>query len=152
MNPARLYALAERWREEARLLRRHGAEPQAELVETHASELDEAVAGWWNEPLTSAQEVVRVLATCVGIEYNIYMGKALERAYCRTLKLLNLRDLSSETGRGYSTLMAYQAGTRRVTPEAGRELIRYLQGRAKRLTAAADALAAALDREEREDG
>ena len=55
MNPGPLYALAERWREEARLLRRHGAEPQAELVETHASELDEAVAGWCNEPLTLRQ-------------------------------------------------------------------------------------------------
>ena len=48
--------------------------------------------------------------------------------------------------------MAYQAGTRRVTPEAGRELIMYLRGRAKKLTAAADALAAALDREEERDG
>ena len=55
MNTGRLYALAQRWRDEARLLRRHGAGPQAELVETHASELDEAVAGWWDEPLTLRQ-------------------------------------------------------------------------------------------------
>ena len=93
-----------------------------------------------------------MMATAVVVEYNIYMGKALERAYLRTLKLLNLRDLSNETGRGYSTLMAYQAGTRRVTAEAGRELIKYLRGSAKELTAAADALTAALDREEEKDG
>ena len=48
--------------------------------------------------------------------------------------------------------MAYLAGTRRVTPEAGRELITYLRGRTKKLTVAADALAVALDREEGGDG
>ena len=34
------------------MLCRHGAEPQAELVETHAAELERAVAEWQNEPLT----------------------------------------------------------------------------------------------------
>ena len=55
MIPGPLSALAERWRDDARLLRRHGAESQAEVVETHATELDEAVTEWWNEPLTLRQ-------------------------------------------------------------------------------------------------
>ena len=75
------------------------------------------------------------------------MGKTLERAYLRALKLLNLRDFSGATGRGYSTLMAYRAGTRRVTAEAARELAGYLRGQTKELTAAAAALEAALDEE-----
>src|SRR5690606_18494257 len=55
VNAAPLHALAERWREDARLLRRHGAEPQAEVVERHAAELDEAVVEWANEALTLRQ-------------------------------------------------------------------------------------------------
>ena len=75
------------------------------------------------------------------------MDDRLRTRYLKALALVNLADAARETGRGYRTLHAYLRGERRVTHEAARELIRYIRARATQLTAAADALEAALNKE-----
>ena len=44
-------SLADRWRDEAAVLRRCGHERTADLCERHAQELEGAVRVWWAEPL-----------------------------------------------------------------------------------------------------
>jgi hypothetical protein len=77
-----------------------------------------------------------------------HMGKALEALYLKALDLLNLSDVSRETGRGYRTLKAYRGRDRRITSEAARELASYLRSRGRLLNEAADKLEAALAKEE----
>ena len=79
---------------------------------------------------------------------NMLMGKKTEDRYRTALELLNLKEVSRQTGRGWRTLMGYKRSERRVTEPAARELIDYLRHRSTRLTAAADALEAALEQEE----
>ena len=75
------------------------------------------------------------------------MGKKTEDRYRDALDLLNLKEVSRETKRGWRTLMAYKRSERRVTDAAAQELIEYLQSQSSRFTAAADALAAVLEQE-----
>jgi hypothetical protein len=91
------------------------------------------------------------LASLVGVPILGLMAKTLEVLYKRALALLNLSDVSRETGRGYRTLKAYRGGDRRVTHDAARELVAYLRGRGRMLNEAADKVEAALAKEE-EDG
>lgn len=67
--------------------------------------------------------------------------------YKAALHELNLREVARETGRGYSTLQAYLAGTRRVTDGAVRELVAFLRERAERYNSTADALEALTESE-----
>lgn len=80
-----------------------------------------------------------------------HMGKRVEDSYLGALRLLNLAELSRETGRGYRTLKSYRTGERRITEAAAKELVEYLRARSDKLSAAADALAAALEEEERNE-
>lgn len=80
------------------------------------------------------------------------MGKTLDGLYTKALSLLNLSDVSRETGRGYRTLKAYRGGDRRVTLDAARELIAYLRSRALLFNEAATKLEAAVAREEERNG
>lgn len=80
-----------------------------------------------------------------------HMGRLVERAYLKALDMLNVSEVSRETGRAVRTLQAYQLGERRITEAAAAELVEYLQVRSKKLAAAAAALAAALEKEA-EDG
>lgn len=69
--------------------------------------------------------------------------------YLGTLRLLNLREVSRETGRGYRTLHSYLRGERGVPREAAHELLAFLRSQASTLTRAADAMEAALTKEGR---
>lgn len=80
-----------------------------------------------------------------------HMGKRTEDRYLEALRLLNLSDLARETGRGYRTLKAYRSGERRITEAAAKELVEYLQARSERFSAAAVALAAALEEEVKDE-
>ena len=55
INVGTLGDLAGTWRDEATLLRRRGAGPQADTLESAAQELEEAIHGWWAEALTLDQ-------------------------------------------------------------------------------------------------
>ena len=79
---------------------------------------------------------------------NMIMGKRTEDRYRKALGLLNVKEVSRETGRAWRTLMAYKRSERRVTESAARELLDHLRDRSQQLTAAADALEAALEQEE----
>ena len=79
---------------------------------------------------------------------NMIMGKRTEDRYRKALELLNVKEVSRETGRAWRTLMAYKRSERRVTESAARELLAHLRHRSHQLTAAADALEAALEQEE----
>ena len=81
----------------------------------------------------------------------MHMGRHVEGAYLDALDLLNISDLSRETGRALRTLQAYRMGERRVTEAAARELIQYLQARAEQFAAASAALEAALELEASND-
>ena len=72
------------------------------------------------------------------------MGKQLEDLYLEALGLLNLKDLARESGRGYRTLHGYRLGERGITEAAVREMLEYIRERSEELTAAANALEAAL--------
>ena len=73
--------------------------------------------------------------------------------YLKALKLLNLRDLSRKSGRGYRTLHAYLRKEFNPSKEAMRELVEYLGAEAQMLTAAKEELEAALEeRKEEADG
>ncbi len=75
------------------------------------------------------------------------MGKDLERQYREALRDLNYVAVSRETGRGLRTLHSYLRRERRVTDPAVRELIDYLRTKSDTFTAAADKMAAALEKE-----
>ena len=75
------------------------------------------------------------------------MSKDLERQYREALRSLNYAEVSRKTGRGLRTLHAYMNGDRRVTDPAVRELIEYLRVKSDTFTAAADKMAAALEKE-----
>ena len=79
-----------------------------------------------------------------------YMGNRVKDRYLEALRLLNLSDLARVTGRGYATLKAYRSGRREITEAAVMELVKYLQDRSEEYSAAAVALAAALEEEERD--
>ena len=81
------------------------------------------------------------------VRYIAYMGKDLEREYREALRGLNYAEVSRETGRGLRTLHAYMNGDRRVTEPAARELVQYLRSRSAMYSAAADRVAAALEKE-----
>ena len=87
------------------------------------------------------------LAPPVFEQYILYMSKHLERWYKETLSGLNLAEVARETGRGHRTLHAYVREERRVTDAAVRELIMYLRAKSDTFTAAADKMAAALEKE-----
>lgn len=80
-----------------------------------------------------------------------HMGKRTKERYLEALRLLNLSDLARETGRGYRTLKAYRSGERRITEAAATELVKYLRDQSKGFSAAADALAAALKEEDKDE-
>ena len=86
------------------------------------------------------------LAPSGSVQDYVHMGE-MSRAYLEVLGLVNLTDVTRETGRGYRTLMAYRDGSRNVTREAAQELVDYLQARSDKLAAAASALAAAVEEE-----
>ena len=75
------------------------------------------------------------------------MGNLLEDSYLGALGLLNLKDLARESGRGYRTLHSYRLGERRISEAAVREMLEYIRERSEKLTAAANALEAALEQE-----
>ena len=75
------------------------------------------------------------------------MGTALAQWYRETLTTLDLVEVSRETGRGLRTLHSYIGRERRVTDPAVRELIEYLRAKSDTFTAAADRMAAALEKE-----
>ncbi len=68
--------------------------------------------------------------------------------YRETLATLNLAEVARETDRGHRTLHAYVRRERRVTEAAVRELIEYLRAKSDTFTAAADKMAAALEKGE----
>lgn len=80
-----------------------------------------------------------------------HMGDELRGRYREALDLVNVSELARETGRALRTLQAYKYGERRVTDEAARELVDYLEARSRALAAAADSLAAAVSEEGGED-
>ena len=63
----------------------------------------------------------------------------------RVLELVSLTEVAAGTGRGYSTLQAYKAGTRNPSSAAAREIAAYLRDRAEEFSEIADALEAAAD-------
>ena len=80
-------------------------------------------------------------------QYILSMGMELAKWYKETLRGLNLAELARETGRSHRMLHAYVRGERRVTDPAVRELIEYLRAKSDTFTAAADKMAAALEKE-----
>ena len=87
------------------------------------------------------------LALSPAEQYILPMSRDLERWYRETLANLNLAEVARETGRGHRTLHAYVRQERRVTDPAVRELIEYLRSKSDTFTAAADKMAAALEKE-----
>jgi hypothetical protein len=79
------------------------------------------------------------------------MPNTAQDLYLGALKLVNLSDLARATGRGYRTLTAYRKGEFNPSRGAMEEALGYLRTRAETLTAAADALEAALNKEERDE-
>ena len=75
------------------------------------------------------------------------MSTDLAKWYRETLASLNLADVARVTGRGHRTLHAYVREERNVTTPAVGELIEYLRAKSATYTAAADKMAAALERE-----
>ena len=61
------------------------------------------------------------------VHINMYMSTQLTQSYLKALELVNLSDLSKESGRAYRTLQAYRMGDRRVTEKAAEELVAYLK-------------------------
>ena len=80
-------------------------------------------------------------------QYILPMSTDLAKWYRETLASLNLAEVARETGRGHRTLHAYVRQERRVTDAAVRELIEYLRAKSDTFTAAADTMAAALEKE-----
>ncbi len=80
-------------------------------------------------------------------QYILSMSTELAKWYKQTLRGLNLAELARETGRSHRMLHAYVRGERRVTDPAVRELIDYLRTKSDTFTAAADRMAAALEKE-----
>ena len=87
------------------------------------------------------------LALVPAEQYILLMSTDLETWYRETLGGLNLAEVARETGRGHRTLHAYVRQERRVTDPAVRELIAYLRAKSDTFTAAADKMAAALEKE-----
>ena len=87
------------------------------------------------------------LALPVPVQYIVHMSTDLAQWYRETLTTLNLVEVSRETGRGLRTLHSYLRQERRVTDPAVRELIEYLRTKSDTFTAAADRMAAALEKE-----
>ena len=91
------------------------------------------------------------MTTVTPVPHSGHMGKRTEERYLEALRLLNLSDLARETGRGYRTLKAYRGGERRITEAAVTELVEYLRAKSSDFSAAADALAAALEKEKEDE-
>ena len=87
------------------------------------------------------------LALPVREQYILSMSTELAKWYKEILSELNLAELARETGRSHRMLHAYVRGERRVTDPAVRELIEYLRAKSDTFTAAADKMAAALEKE-----
>ena len=79
------------------------------------------------------------------------MGTQMEDTYLRALAPLNVRSAADAMGRAVRTIHSYKRGERRITEAAARELFEYLRAMSSDLTKAADALEAALQKED-EDG
>jgi len=80
----------------------------------------------------------------------MYMTETEDR-YREALRLVNVSELARRGKRALRTLQAYAAGERRVTNEAGRDLVCFLRERSEELTEAANRLEAALAEEERDE-
>ena len=78
------------------------------------------------------------------------MDEELTKRDLEACSLLNVSEFARESSRTLRTVQMYLAGDRRVTRDAGRELLEYLRQRCEDLTAAADALQAAIERKERD--
>ena len=74
----------------------------------------------------------------------------IKTKYLSALGLLNLSEVSRETGRAYRTLQAYRRGELEPSPKAVLELIGYLRAKGETLKNAAEELAA--HQEEEPDG
>ena len=81
------------------------------------------------------------------MQHYLHMADDSKDLYLEALKLLNLKDLSRKTGRGYRTLHAYLREEFNPPESAMRELIEYL----KEFTTASESLEEALHREEEEN-
>ena len=90
---------------------------------------------------------MRTLCRRVLVHDVVHMGRHVKSAYRKALKLLNLSEVSRQTGRALRTLQSYRRGERTVTEGAARELVGYLRKRAAEMEAAAAALEAALEKE-----
>lgn len=55
MNVDAIRELVTSWRDEAQLFRRRGMEERATMAESYASDLEERLKSWWQEPLTLRQ-------------------------------------------------------------------------------------------------
>ena len=74
-----LAALAERWRDEATVLLRHGHQRTATLCETHATQLMEAFGAYLFEPL-SIEVAVQESGYSASRLYSLVEGGAVENA------------------------------------------------------------------------
>ena len=86
----------------------------------------------------------------VNVGINTYMKSSLEERYRQALDLVTMTDLARSGERSYKTLQAYRSGYRRPTEAAARDLVTYLQGRAKESTQAAKRLEEAIMHAQRE--
>jgi hypothetical protein len=82
------------------------------------------------------------------------MPSSLRTAFQGALSVANAtpKDVAAGIGRAYRTLHAYREGSRSVTVDAARGLVRYLRQRARRMQEAADALEATIPTREERDG
>jgi hypothetical protein len=78
------------------------------------------------------------------------VARRLTRLFLRALKLarVSMRDVARATGRGYRSIQAVKAGEYEATPDAARDLARYLRSRGRVFSRMADALERAADQEE----
>lgn len=78
------------------------------------------------------------------------MTQRLRAAFLRAVgtAVATLGDVAEGSGIAYRTLHALKLGTRRVSPNAARGLVRYLRRRAKALARAADTLDATISKGE----
>lgn len=74
MDLSALESLADRWREEADLLRRRGAPLQAETLESVAEELEERLSAWWMEALTLQEAADEAGQTYSAVQKRVSRG------------------------------------------------------------------------------
>ena len=91
-----------------------------------------------------------VLHRTANVGINTYMKGSLEERYRQALDLVSMAELARSGERSYKTLQAYRSGYRRPTEAAARDLVDYLQGRAKESTQAAERLEEAIMHARRE--